>query len=233
MDMPESPPTQPVAAGTPTASPWDLPAQPPGCQICGSVPATQITLRQGIGMMFLRKTKTARAYVCRDCGIALFRKYQAATLLTGWWGFISLFLNLGTLWSNSNERRKVAALAAPRPPAARTAQTPRTTPLPTGSPAFLRPQALGVVGVALAIALLFGFVGRDGSSTGTASVVSVGTCGSVDGGRVHYPVDCSDPAAVVRIDAILPASATDADCPAAANGASNSETNGLVCWEPA
>jgi hypothetical protein len=184
-------------------------------------------------MVFLRKTKTARAYLCRDCGIALFRKFQAATLLTGWWGFISFFLNLGTLWSNYTERRKAAALDAPRPPAARTAQTPRTTPLPIGPPAFLRPQALGLVGAALVIALLFGVVGRDGSSPGAAPVVSVGTCGSIDGGRVHYPVDCSDPAAVVRIDAILPATATDADCPAAANGASNSQTYGLVCWEPA
>jgi hypothetical protein len=210
-----------------------MPAQPPGCQVCGSVPATQISIRQGIGMLFLRKTKSASAYLCRDCGIALFRKYQAATLLTGWWGFISFFLNFGTLWSNYNERRKLTALDAPRPPAARTAQTPRTTPLPVGPPAFLRPQALGVVAAAIAIALLFGFIGRDASSTGAAPAVSIGTCGSLEGGRVHYPLDCSDPSAVERVDAMLPSTSSLTDCPAAANGVSHSDTYGLVCWERA
>jgi hypothetical protein len=196
------------------------------------VPATQITLRQGIGMLFLRRTKTARAYVCRDCGISLFRKFQSATMLTGWWGFISFFLNFGTLWSNDNERRKLHALGAPRPPAARTAQTPRTTPLAVGRPVLFRPQSVGIVAAALAIAVLFGVVGRDSASTGAGPVVSVGTCGRIDGSQVRYPVDCGDAAAAERVVAILPASATVADCPDAANGASHSERYGLLCWEP-
>jgi len=182
-------------------------------------------------MLFLRRTKTARAVVCRDCGIALFRRMQSATLLTGWWGMISFFLNFGTLWSNYRERRELDRLGAPRPPATRATQTPRTTPLPAGRPAFLRPQALGVVGAALVLLLLFGaWGGASGSST--VATVSVGTCGIVDGVSVRYPIDCSDPSATDRIAAILPATARDADCPMEATGASLSERYGFICWAP-
>jgi hypothetical protein len=223
---------QPGLPGAPTPSPWAIPVatEPSGCQVCGSVPATDVTFRQGIGMLFLRRTKTARVHVCRDCGIAVFRTMQSATLLTGWWGFISFFLNVGTLWSNYAQRRSLDGLGEPRPPSSRTLQTPRATPLPPGRPTLLRPQSLGVVAAAIVLVLAVGLIGND-ASAGSAPI-AVGTCGSVSAGRVHYPLDCSDPAAAERIDAILPTTSSLADCPDPANGASRSARYGLVCWEP-
>jgi hypothetical protein len=221
-----SPPRQPATAD---ASSWSLPAQPPGCQVCGSVPAKDITLHQSIGMVFLRKTKTFRAHVCRDCGIAFFRRIQSATLLTGWWGILSFFLNLGTIWSNYCERRGLQELGDPRPPASRTAQISRSTPLSVGRPTLLRPQALGVVGVAIAVALLFGLYSSD-SKQGVSSV-RVGACAAVDGTHLSE-VDCSDPGAAERIVAILPAGSQEIDCPPTANAVSHSDRYGLVCWGP-
>ncbi len=177
----------------------------------------------------MRKTKTFAAHVCRDCGIALFRRVQSQTLLTGWWGMISFVMNVGTIFSNYGERRKLAQLDPPRPPATRTAQTPRTTPFPVGRPTYLRPQALGAVGAVLALVLVVG-LWRPGSTPSTVAP-SVGVCASVDGSHVQ-PVDCTDPAAVERIVAILPSTAQDRDCPATANASSRSERYGLICWEP-
>jgi hypothetical protein len=199
--------------------------------MCGSVPARQVEFRQGIGMLFLRRTKTMRVVACRDCGVALFRQMQAATLLTGWWGMISFFLNFGTLWSNYRERRSLDELGAPRPPATGTAQTPRTAPLPAGRPTFLRPQALGVVGAAIVVLFLFGAFGRDSSSANADPPVAVGTCGTVSGGQVRYPLDCGDSDAQVRVVAILPSGSTVLDCPSTARGTSVSPKHGTICWE--
>src|SRR5215217_369072 len=232
-----APPGDPAsiwATAAPTAqpdagSPWALPAQPPGCQFCGSVPATDMTLHQGIGMLLVRRTKTFRARVCRDCGIALFRRMQSRTLLTGWWGLISLFINLGTIWSNYQVSRNLQTLDEPRPPGVRTVATPRTTPLPLGRPTYLRPQALGVVGAVIAVTLVLGL--WRSRPTSTSVVPTVGVCASVDGGH-PTPVDCSDPTASERIVAILPSTSGDAGCPATANATSHSDTYGLICWEP-
>ncbi len=251
MDLPEAPlPSGSPASSHPTPadpSPWAIPAptpsalipagsafgvppSQPSCAICGCVPARQVEYRQGIGMLFLRRTKTMRVVACRDCGVALFRKMQSATLLTGWWGMISFFLNLGTLWSNYKERRTLDELEAPRQPAARTTQTPRTAPLPLGSPSFLRPQALGAVGALLVVLLLLGVVGGDRSTANADPPVSVGTCGTIDSGRVRYPVDCGDAKARVQVVAVLPSGSTELDCPATARGSSVSPTYGTICW---
>lgn len=171
-----------------------------------------------------------RVVACRDCGIALFRKMQSATLLTGWWGMISLFLNFGTLWSNYRERRTLDELGAPRQPAARTTQTPRTAPLPLGRPAFLRPQALGALGAVLVVLLVLGAIGGDPGTANADPPVSVGVCGTIDGGKVRYPLDCGDADAQVQVVAVLPAGSSELDCPVTARGTSVSPTYGTICW---
>jgi hypothetical protein len=228
LPTPPSPAPAPVADASPP-SPWGIPPEPPGCAICGSVPAADVTFMQGIGMVILRRTKTVRVRACRHCGTALFRKTQSQTLLTGWWGVISALTNLGYLWGNLRERKKLDALGEPRPPRERTAQTPRTTPLPVGSPTMLRPQPLVFLLILVGVAV-FALAG-DPQPAASADSIAIGTCAEVEGGKIHYPVSCAGADAAARLVAVLPAGSAAAECPASSDGWSRSPTFGLLCWE--
>jgi hypothetical protein len=197
--------------------------------MCGYVPASEVTFMQCIGMLFLRRAKTLRIRACRDCGRALFRRTQSLTLLTGWWGMISAVTNIAYLWGNFKERRTLDALGEPRPPRERTTQTPRTSPLPIGTPTLLRPQSLAFVAIVVAVVLFF--TTSDPSSSGSPPALTVGACGSHAGTQVQYPVDCTDGLANARVVAILPATSGEADCPRTTDGVTHSERYGIVCWD--
>ncbi len=81
--------------------PHDVP-----CQRCGTHDDLEFRrYRQVIGMLFMDKVHTYGGYFCKPCRAAMFRKYQALTLVTGWWGMFALFfrnpfailVNFGTL----------------------------------------------------------------------------------------------------------------------------------------
>jgi hypothetical protein len=227
LPTPPSPSPSPVAdAGAP--SPWGIPPEPPGCAICGSVPAADVTFTQGIGMVILRRTKTVRVRACRDCGTALFRKTQSQTLLTGWWGVISAFTNLGYVWGNFQARKTLDALGDPRPPRERTAQTPRTTPLPVGSPTLLRPQPL--VFFLFVVGLTVFALATDPEPAASSDSIRIGTCAEVQADEIHYPVSCNGPTAAARLVAVLPAATASTECPASSDGWSRSPRFGLLCW---
>jgi hypothetical protein len=225
---PPSPtPTSAADAGAP--SPWGILPEAPGCAICGSMPAADVTFTQGIGMVILRRAKVVEVRACRDCGTALFRKTQSQTLLTGWWGVISAVTNVGYVWGNVQARRTLNALGEPRPPRERTAQTPRTTPLPVGSPTLLRPQPLVFFLILVGIMVLA--LTGDPEPAASADSITIGTCAEVADGRVRYPVACTDSAASARLVAVLPSTSAPRDCPSTAKGWSRAPELGLLCWE--
>jgi hypothetical protein len=197
--------------------------------MCGSVPAADVTFTQDIGMLLLRRTKTLRMRACRDCGTALYRRVQSHTLLTGWWGIVSAVMNVAHVWGNVKERRTLDALGAPRPPRERTTQTPRTSPLPVGTPTLLRPQSLAFV--AIVVGMVMFFATSDPSSSGSSSALTVGACGSHAGTQVQYPVDCTDGLANARVVAILPSTSRTTDCPRTTDGVTRSDRYGIVCWD--
>jgi hypothetical protein len=197
--------------------------------MCGYAPAAEVTFMQGIGMLFMRRAKTLRIRVCRQCGTALYRRVQSNTLLTGWWGVISVVSNLAYIWGNFKERRTLDALGEPRPPRERTTQTPRTSPLPVGTPTLLRPQSLAFVAIAIGVVLFLG--SSDRSSSGSPPALTVGACGSHAGTQVQYPVDCADGQANARVVAILPSTSEEGDCPRTTNGVTHSERYGTICWD--
>ena len=107
------------------------PTGPAACIVCGATPAIPVTLRSVVAMVVVGVTSTFRGVYCRDCGLAMFRKRMSATLLTGWWGFLHFFVNLGVIAGNLGARAQLMRLAAPM-------RNPGARYLDPGRPVFLR-----------------------------------------------------------------------------------------------
>ena len=99
--------------------------------VCGATPATQVTLRSVLALAVFGVTSTVRGVYCRDCGLAMFRQRMSATLLTGWWGVLHFFINLGVVFGNLGERARLMRLGPPM-------RNPGTGFLDPGRPVFLR-----------------------------------------------------------------------------------------------
>lgn len=119
---------------------------PDVCMVCGGTPAARITLRSVVAFVVMGVTHTQRGVYCRDCGLAMFRKRMSATLLTGWWGFLHFFINIGAIFTNLSARSELMRLAPPT-------RDPSASFLTPGRPVFLRPGFLVTVGVAVAIVI--------------------------------------------------------------------------------
>ena len=111
-------------------------AGPDECDLCGSGPAAPVVLRQETGKIVWRTRRRLDGTFCRDCGLALFRSTQNRTLMTGWWGAISFFANIGSVLRNTAAWWNLRSLPAPgRDP---TVVSYLRTPLDPGSPLYRR-----------------------------------------------------------------------------------------------
>jgi hypothetical protein len=64
------------------------------CQACGrNAPTKYVEFYQNIGMLVMRSMRTTRGNLCKRCIKKYFLKVTGLTLVTGWWGMISLILN--------------------------------------------------------------------------------------------------------------------------------------------
>ena len=89
-----------------TTSPAMLP-----CQVCGRGPTALITVSRNVGMLFMRRYSAYSAPLCRDHGSQLARNWLVATLLMGWWGIISFFVNFGLVAADLSSLRTARRLA--------------------------------------------------------------------------------------------------------------------------
>ena len=123
----------------------------PFCQICEATPATEVHLsRWGAS---LRPQKVI-GVLCRDCGIAEYRRCTASMF---WWVWIPwLVLRsqwLATFATNRAEYRRVAAMATP-------VRTSGKSPLNKGFPVYLRPSMIVPLGVLGVLAAIVVFIAR-------------------------------------------------------------------------
>ena|SRR5665213_335280 len=96
-----------------------VPAARDACMVCGGTPAARITLRSVVAFVVMGVTSSQHGVFCRDCGLAAFRKRMNQTLLTGWWGVVHFFINLGVILGNLSARSRLMRLGPPtRNPAA-------------------------------------------------------------------------------------------------------------------
>lgn len=94
------------------------------CQVCGRQPAAEITVRRHVGMIVLQRFVRFQGNLCRDHGIAVANDFLGKTLVQGWWGLISFFVNFYAIATD------VAALSKAK-----------KLPAPMGAPAYRQPQA--------------------------------------------------------------------------------------------
>jgi hypothetical protein len=120
------------------------PASTGGCAVCQSVPIRPFEFKQNIGMLYARQVRTITGGYCRSCALATGRKTQSLTILTGWWGMISFFMNFGIIFSNA-----MALLDAKRMDAPQGDENPRR--LSSGLPVIFRPATIGFFVVAALI----------------------------------------------------------------------------------
>ena len=84
-----------------------------GCRVCGATPALAATLREHHGMVIVQQFVTYTGPWCRDCGLVQFRHAQRRTLLLGWWGLISFFVNFANVVQNLHEYSRLTKLGMP------------------------------------------------------------------------------------------------------------------------
>lgn len=189
--MPE-PSAQPVPVPPPPPPPGGSRGPGPGeCRLCGSAPAADVTFRQHIGMVLLMQARSRPGPFCRSCGIATFRDLQNRTLMTGWWGVISLLVfSWSTPLRNLLALRPVRRLGPPvRDPAV---ISPLPAPLTPGRPLWRRPGPLvPLLLAAVALLLVVRAVTAPAQIDPTSDSV-VGQCVVVVGGDLR-PADCSGP----------------------------------------
>jgi hypothetical protein len=190
----------------PPPAPAPAPASPRGplpgeCRLCGSAPAADVSLRQHVGMVLLMSARTRPGPFCRRCGIATFRDLQNRTLLTGWWGVLSLLvLNWATILRNLWALRQVRRLGPPvRDPSV---ISPLPAPLAPGLPLWRRPGPLVplLLAAVAAAVLVHAVTAPQGVDPGSSSLV--GRCVTIAGGRLDSLVDCSGPHDGVIVDRV-------------------------------
>ena len=64
------------------------------CQLCGRAPAAQVALRRHVGMIVVQRFVRAKPTLCREHGIKISKEFLNKTLVQGWWGIISFFMNI-------------------------------------------------------------------------------------------------------------------------------------------
>ncbi|MEU6757620.1 hypothetical protein [Streptomyces sp. NPDC046685] len=84
-----------------------------GCRLCGAWPAAAATVRGHQGLIVLMRFLSVPGPLCRDCGLATYRRMSSDTLWQGWWGPLSFFITPVTLLLNLGPRAAFRKLAPP------------------------------------------------------------------------------------------------------------------------
>ena len=78
-------------------------------------------------MVFMQRFVKVTEPMCRDCGTQLLRQFTTRTLVQGWWGYISFFVNWFVLAANGMAYRELAQLPMVHVEALRQSQEPKRT----------------------------------------------------------------------------------------------------------
>ena len=111
-----------------------LPCEPQGCRICDGQPVAAVSVKRHVGLIFWGTTHTAAGPFCRQCGIARVRDLTTRSLWQGWWGLLSVPVNLVVLAENLDAYQRLKRLPSAVP-------VPGQSPLAPGRPVLLRPAA--------------------------------------------------------------------------------------------
>lgn len=112
------------------------------CVVCARVPTRTESIRRHVGMIVMQRFVKLKQPLCREHGVEITSTYLRKTLIEGWWGFISFFLNFLTVGNDLVVLFRYRALGEPQPLAggsgtglAPAATGPAPVPAPTAGPA--------------------------------------------------------------------------------------------------
>ena len=83
------------------------------CKVCGRIPARPLKLRRHVGMVVLQRFVKLEVPLCRDHGQELAKDYLKKTLVQGWWGIISFFVNFYAVYTDVHALQQAKQLGAP------------------------------------------------------------------------------------------------------------------------
>ena len=115
------------------------------CQVCGRTPAAQLTLRRPVGMLIMQKFFRAKPTLCRDHGRQVAKQWLTKTLVQGWWGIVSFFVNFVAVGTDIAALRKASKLAARRTPRRSGAERARSKVTAPSSRSPSAPRRRGLV----------------------------------------------------------------------------------------
>lgn len=105
------------------------------CVVCGRVPTRTESVRRHVGMIVMQRFVKLKQPLCREHGVEISNTYLRKTLIEGWWGFISFFLNFFTVGNDLVVLFRYRALGEPQPLAGGIGLAPAPAPPPTPAPA--------------------------------------------------------------------------------------------------
>lgn len=161
------------------------------------MPAQPFSFTSNVGVVFASRRSAVSGTFCHDCALHLGRKTQNRTMMTGWWGLISFFINFAAVVGNSSALRKAGALGAA------TGGDPGRR-LDPGKPVIYRS---GIVVVAAIVAVVTIFFATDLRYTADSRN---GKCVNIypkDGSIKNVP--CSGP----HSGKVIKVAASERDCP--------------------
>lgn len=85
------------------------------CRVCGRGPARDFVIRRHVGMLLMQRFVKLRAPLCREHGVQLAKQYLGKTLVQGWWGYISFFVNWFVLVTDLVVLSQAKKLPEPQP----------------------------------------------------------------------------------------------------------------------
>lgn len=85
------------------------------CHKCGArAEVLEVEYKQNTGMLFFRRVRVFSGRWCRTCSLSCFRDVMMHSLVLGWWGTISFFVNILFIFENLEMASRARRLAPPR-----------------------------------------------------------------------------------------------------------------------
>ena len=162
------------------------------CMFCASTPVVTVTLRRGVGMLFDRRHYSYTIRSCKSCGTEMFRQFQNATLVSGWWGIISFFTNFYYVVANFMAYRVLRTLPEPVRPTG-PIYAPRPEPGSPGRPLVARAGVwIAIVALGLAVSYAGVFTHpKHYALNGHSHNFVVGACVANSGNNIYGEVSCT------------------------------------------
>ncbi len=88
------------------------------CELCGHAPAQMTTSRRHLGLIIYGRTTTTERMLCKPHARSLVSSDLGKTLVLGWWGVWSFFINIFVVLGQVSALGSVGKMAEPAAPSA-------------------------------------------------------------------------------------------------------------------